>query len=228
MNKLIVYSLLFLLSSSCSRSMYYAYEGEHSYCTIEAIPKRKLWWLLGRRFDQVIYRATSKEHYDTTRIMNEYLNWKERRSKKKDNIYIYIKNSSFFYDIYEEIAVEGSFDFFYIERNNLYRYDFCLALSEDVPNYALYITKKDSLLADYIDYLDEQHCFTQQGIDWFPPYFVRVKKIDYSKFNVPEVKYKYLKNPRHRNAPRYDKKWEDEQKKKANKEERRKEREKEK
>ena len=46
---------------------------------------------------------------------------------------------------------------------------------------------------------------------------MRIDKIDYSKFNVPEVKYKYLKDPMHRNAPRYDKKWEDEQKRKEKK-----------
>ena len=94
MNKLIVYSLLFLLSSSCSRSMYYAYEDEQSYCTIEAISKRKLWWLFGRRFDQVIYRASSKEHYDTTGVINEYSSWQKRQNKKKDNMYIYIKSKN--------------------------------------------------------------------------------------------------------------------------------------
>ena len=90
MNKLVVYLLLFFLISSCSRSMYYAYEDEKSYCTIEAIPKRKIWWLFGHRFDQVIYRASSKEYYDTTEEVEEFISGAKRRDTKKDNVYIYI------------------------------------------------------------------------------------------------------------------------------------------
>ena len=114
----------------------------------------------------------------------------------------------------------------YIQRNNIYRYDFCIPSYSDDIYYVTYTNKRDSLVVDYIrSSSDNSHCFSRQGIDWFPSYFVRVKKIDYSKFNVPEVKYKYLKNPEHRNAPHYNNKWENEQKKKAKKEEKRKERE---
>ena len=139
MNKLIVYSLLFLLSSSCSKRMYYAYEDEQSYCTIEAIPKQKLGWLFGRRFDQVIYRASSKEHYDTTGVVNKYLNWKDRRSRKKDNIYIYIKIKNYIYNVKEEININQLFDFYYIQKNVMYRYDFCFPTGNDTPDYVLYI-----------------------------------------------------------------------------------------
>ncbi|WP_338790947.1 hypothetical protein [Bernardetia sp. MNP-M8] len=90
MKKAPLYILLLLLfCSSCSKKMYYAYEDEKSYCTIEAIPKRKLWWLFGNRFDQVIYRAASKEHYDTTKEVKEPIHWRKRNDAKKDNIYIY-------------------------------------------------------------------------------------------------------------------------------------------
>jgi len=107
----------------------------------------------------------------------------------------------------------------------MYRYDFCIAYNHKTPRYVVYKQTRDSLLVDYLRHdLNNEFCFSEQGIDWFPPYFVRVNKIDYSKFNVPEVKYKYLKDPLHRNAPRYDKKWEDEQKKKAKKEKKRKKR----
>ena len=206
--------------------MYYAYEDEQSYCTIEAISKRKLWYLFGLRSDQVIYRAASKEHYDTTEVVNKPIHWRERQSKKRDNIYIYIYNRSLFYDVDEEVTIGDSFDFHYIERNSVYRYNFCLPSYDNGGNYATYTNNEDSLIVDYIRYdLDKQHCFSRQGINWFPSYFVRVKKIDYSKFNVPEVKYKYLKNPEHRTAPHYNNKWENEQKKKAKKEEKRKERE---
>ncbi|WP_338815802.1 hypothetical protein V9L05_22670 (plasmid) [Bernardetia sp. Wsw4-3y2] len=224
MKKAPLYILLLLLfCSSCSKKMYYAYEDEHSYCTIEATPKQKLWWMFGRRFDQVIYRAASKEHYDTTEVSNKYLSWEDRYSKKKDNIYMYIKNSN--YNIEKKVYIDTYFDFLYIQRNYVYRYDFCLPSHDNSANYATYTNAKDSLIVDYIRYdLDTQYCFSHQGIDWFPPYFVRVKKIDYAKFNVPEVKYKYLKNPEHRNAPFYNDKWEDEQKKNAKKEEKRKER----
>ena len=114
-----MYSLLLLLSSSCSKSMYYAYEDEKSYCTIEAIPKQKLWWLFGRRVNQVIYRAASKEHYDTTGVSNRYLSWEDRESKKKDNLYIYIyKNNN--YNVKDDLYIGMSFYFYYIQRNDIY------------------------------------------------------------------------------------------------------------
>ncbi|WP_338790949.1 hypothetical protein [Bernardetia sp. MNP-M8] len=114
---------------------------------------------------------------------------------------------------------------YYIERNSFYRYTFCNAANNDIAYYAVYNVIEDSLLVRNIYSLEKEFCFVEQGIDWFPPYFVRVKKINYAKFNVPEVKHKYLRDPLHPNSPRYDKKWEDKQKKKAKKEERRKERE---
>lgn len=100
MKQLLSYFLLFLLTSSCSRSMYYAYEDDQSYCTIEAIPKRKMWWLFGGRFDQVIYRAASKEHYDTTQVVDKSIRFSEMQNKKRDNIYIY--KTVIFFTIYRK------------------------------------------------------------------------------------------------------------------------------
>jgi len=42
----------------------------------------------------------------------------------------------------------------------------------------------------------KEACYKENNITWFPPYLKRVKKIDYKKFNLPQIKTKHLKHPK--------------------------------
>lgn len=45
------------------------------------------------------------------------------------------------------------------------------------------------------EFIKNGSCFSDNNINWFPPYFTKVKKIDYKKFNLPQIEDKYLKDP---------------------------------
>lgn len=208
-----IYLLLMLMLCACSRSMYYAYEDKNVYATLEVKTKKKLF---SPCVGDLIYRGYAK----------------------KDSL-SNLENISFFYmEVYGFTPIDKIYDIQtysfgkYLHKDDtLPRFYTCLSglKSGSLVSYVSYQSRGDSilLLEKHEEEANKDFCYQRIGLNWFPNYFVRIDKIDYTKFNVPELKHKYLRDPMHRNAPHYDKKWEDKQKKKAKKEERRKEKQKE-
>ena len=168
--KPIVYIVAFLLLSSCSRSIYYAFEKEGTYSTLEE-----------KKNGDVIYRAISKEHYFT------------ERSGFKNYIYLYSPISS--NNIYTGIGTD--FILMFIENLDPYTENTCTTNNQFNPDKnIIHYSKKNrdslDLLTNLKTELGKEPCFIKHKITWFPPYLKKVKKIDYKKFNLP-LKEKYLK-----------------------------------
>ncbi|WP_438710669.1 hypothetical protein ACSTS3_18115 [Aquimarina muelleri] len=167
--KPIVYIVAFLFLSSCSRSIYYAFEEKGTYCTLEE-----------KKNGTVIYRAVSKEHY-------------KKSSSSINYLHIYSPYSS--YELYTGIG--NNFFLTYIQNNELKDKKICRDTFVPAPyqNFLHYLKKNEDslkLLSDIENDLKNQSCFAEHKITWFPPYLKKIKKIDYKKFNLP-LKEKYLK-----------------------------------
>ena len=168
--KPIVYIVALLFLSSCSRSIYYAFEEEGTYCTLEE-----------KKNGDAIYRAVSKKHYFT------------ERSGFQEYLYIYSPSSS------KKSYLGIGDNFLLVEITNAERHegDMCTSSVEinEYDNFIHYSKKnRDSLglLTNLKTELAKEPCFIKHKITWFPPYLKKVKKIDYKKFNLP-LKEKYLK-----------------------------------
>ncbi|WP_338790943.1 hypothetical protein [Bernardetia sp. MNP-M8] len=219
--KTIVLLFLLLVVSACSRGTYYAYEDEHSYCTIELKSERNFLKYIP---PYIIYRATSDLHYDTTVLENTYVSDTDRYKKKKNVSFLFIENENSHRD---SLALIGSFFMmYYIPQNITHRFRFCTSINKDgsmtTTKYVLYKIQGDSLIAftssDFeLEDLNKEHCFERKGIDWFPPYLIKTNKIEYEKFKIKDVKKKFLRNPQLRNAPFYDSEWEKKRKKQEKK-----------
>ena len=166
----VLYIVTLLFLSSCSRSIYYAFEEKGTYCTLEE-----------KKNGEVIYRAVSKEHYNI------------ESSGFKEYLYVHSPNSA--NTIY--IGIGTGFVFRFVQNIKLDIEDMCFSKSEYIPNKSLvhYSREgKDSLdlLTNLKTELAKEPCFAEHKITWFPPYLKKIKKIDYKKFNLP-LKEKYLK-----------------------------------
>lgn len=166
--------IISFLLSSCSKSLYYAYETKGSYNTFE-ITKN----------NEVIYRASSN-HYKTNDITSI------------DYVYVYSPNSttSLGFALGKNSLLKD------LRNIELKKETICGTSSKNLTDFlndfVLYThtDKKDSLelvmTSKMKTKLLEEKCFKERGLTWFPPYVKRVKKINYNKFNLP-VKKKYLK-----------------------------------
>ncbi|WP_438710670.1 hypothetical protein ACSTS3_18120 [Aquimarina muelleri] len=167
----VLYIVTLLFLSSCSRSIYYAFEKEGTYCTLEE-----------KKNGTVIYRAVSKEKYNIhSSGLIEYL---YIESIDSSNDFFAGISGSFFLKLINSIEVKSEeICFSNIE----------LSIDEFIVHYSK--INKDSLdfLSDNLDVrLQKNNCFAKHKITWFPPYLKKIKKIDYKKFNLP-LKKKYLK-----------------------------------
>lgn len=168
MKKLILLSII-ILSFSCNRSIYYEYSNNGSYATLEI--KDEFF---------AIYRSNT-------------------------NNFIYTKSAAIYRmaDSIEYIDITSPYWLLYIDRNKE-KFDQCgfdHKIVDDAYNLKLTYkkTNEDSIVSisklNRDQFLENGSCFTENKIDWLPPYFTRVKKIDYTKFNLPQIEDKYLKNP---------------------------------
>ncbi|MEN7551824.1 hypothetical protein AAG747_28165 [Rapidithrix thailandica] len=195
MKKLGILLCLALCISACHRRIqtFYAYEDEHSYCTLEINMKKN------GHYRYLTYRGMSKTHYDTVQAPVTGVLEPLSEHPRKNNLFIYVKG--------KEVATENytGFDnvihgFYYMKRKRGFKFDLCFPLPVDNKRglgerYVLYERVTHDSLAMIVNELMEQQCFQYLGIDWFPPYLKRVKEIDYDKFQLPQVKNKHLKNP---------------------------------
>lgn len=165
---LVTISLLFI---SCNKKLYYEYYNEGNYATLEIIDNFS-----------VIYR-----------------------SKSNNSNFIYI-SSVVRYETNDTVSHIDIFSTYWLDfiENGQDKYDLC-GFDYKPPNDAInsFITYRiinnDSLVsiseANRNKFLENGSCFVENNVNWLPPYFTRVKKIDYKKFNLPQIKDKYLKDP---------------------------------
>jgi hypothetical protein len=175
---LIVLTLNFL---SCGKSIYYVYEYKdkenNSYCTLEITNKK-----------EIIYRATSDYYW-----ANSY---------PFSNIYIYIYSDKNATSINENrySFVYGFSELYLIENDIKPKYKYSFIDFGNKPSYSIFYRKdqNDTIVntarGDF-EYLKEGTGFKENGIKWFPPYMVKVDKIDYTKFGK-EIQHLNLKKPR--------------------------------
>lgn len=167
MKKLILLSFILLLFS-CSKSIYYEYSNNEKYAILE-IENNNI----------AIYRSTGAK-------------------------FIYIESAKIFTttDAKNYIEFSSPYWMYLIEKNenefNLCGFEY--KIREDKYRLVSYQKiNEDSIVSisklNRDQFLKNGSCFTENNIDWLPPYFTRVKKIDYKKFNLPQIEDKYLKDP---------------------------------
>lgn len=179
MKKAIFLIVLIFVLSSCASSIYYAYEQKGDYCTLEVTKQ-----------DDVIYRAFSENYavpnYDFPNA---------------NNIYIYIKSHDENHE--NSVSIDDFFELYFIKINSD-KFNYCGGFEEiGAPYLETLITyskeTKDGLDLLWYPKIKEklimQDCTRENAITWFPPYMKRIKKIDYKKFNLPQIEIKHLKNP---------------------------------
>ena len=159
--------LLFILTS-CHRSTYYAYVEPNMYITVELT-----------KSNNVILRGGANLNYpQDIKFLHIFSS-----QTALDNSYIGIGKNFALHYINNSLETVPCFSFKDINIDNLYL------------DYS-HITKDSLVLIKHsqknILFLNEP-CFEKTGLTWFPPYLKKVKKIDYDKFNLPNIKKKYLK-----------------------------------
>lgn len=174
--------LLVLSMTSCGKSIYYVYDYDTkyhtNYCTLEITRKK-----------EIIYRASSDEYWS--------------QSYPFSNLYIYIYSDKYATDITKNhySFVSGIADLILVENEFKPKFKNAFVVTFiDKPGYSILYKKEgnDTIfnVADNdFEYLKEGRGFKENGIKWFPPYMVKVDKIDYTKF-PKSIQHLNLKNPR--------------------------------
>lgn len=178
--KKIILMLTVFTFLSCGSSIYYAYEYKdnenNSYCTLE-ITKKK----------EIIYRGSS-DYY-----------WAD--SYPFSNLYIYIYSDKFATDINKNHYgfVSGFSELYLIENEEKLKYKYAtLNLGNNsIPSVFYSIEDKDTIVntENKFEYLKKIDGFKENGIKWFPPYMIKIDKIDYAKFR-DRIQHMNLKDPR--------------------------------
>lgn len=201
--KTILLLLIATLSlSSCQRHLYYIYDTENEYCTLE----------INKKTEEMRYRASAYHHYGVPFV---YLS-NEGRSKSR------FRNNDYF------LKEGGSCLKFYTLHGLDYidvieAEEYCVLSDISFFSKCPYLRQgKDTLILSYGITQDGfgTGCNTYDVItfNWLPPYLVKAKKIDYKKF-YPEVHKFDLKNYRRDKDKRFrkkNKKYKREQSKKSN------------
>ncbi|OOB81614.1 hypothetical protein BZL53_14550, partial [Flavobacterium columnare] len=204
----IVVLLTFMTLIACGKSTYYVYEKYkydpdfrvnylHSYCALEITPKK-----------EVIFRGASNEYY----IYDKQTTYFDDNSS--EYIYIYSdKEASYISEYGIDFCRRPSYcDYFspsvYEVETNKYVFkpgpinEFYNSKNWD-KEYISYMyrdAKTDTLFAlnnnMMKNFIKEDIGFKYANIPWFPPYLVKVKKIDYNKFKrkCRRLKYAHFKD----------------------------------
>lgn len=166
MKKLILLISVTLLLISCNKSIYYEYLSNGKYATFEI-----------QNNNIAVYRSNS-------------------------NNYIYTKSTTILNKVDSTISFSLPYSMYYFEKDQE-KFNLCgfkHKTNEDKYMLITYLkSNEDSIIsiskADRNRFLKNGSCFVENNVNWFPPYFTRVKKIDYKKFNLPQIEDKYLKDP---------------------------------
>lgn len=180
--KKIILILLVLSMTSCGKSIYYVYDYDTkyhtNYCTLEITRKK-----------EIIYRASSDEYWS--------------RSYPFSNLYIYIYSDKYATDIdrdyYRFVSGTSELHFIKNEFEPKYRRSILNLESVTVPSVMYRIDENDTIFNvtrnNDFEHLKKVSGYKENGVLWFPPYMVKVDKIDYTKFGK-EIQHLNLKNPR--------------------------------
>ncbi|WP_444659974.1 hypothetical protein [Flavobacterium columnare] len=206
----IIALLTFSILLSCGKSTYYVYEKYKydpdfrinyldSYCALEITPKK-----------EVIFRGTSNEYYiynkpntHSSSNSSEYIyiySDKEATIIGEYGIHFCRRQSDCYYfspDVYQ--INTGKFKFRFSIINNIYNGK---NWDKEYISYMYRDAKTDTLFAlnnnMMKNFIKKDEDLRDANIPWFPPYLVKVKKIDYNKFKrkCRRLKYAHFKDPR--------------------------------
>ncbi|MFK7004771.1 hypothetical protein ACIPCA_04970 [Flavobacterium covae] len=208
--KRIIILLIFTVLISCSKSTYYAFEeydydpdsGKdylYSYCALEITPKK-----------EVIFRGSSRryviEDKQTTYFDDNSSSYiyiysdKEATNIGEYGILFCRKSSECFYFSLTDIQINtNEFRFKSVDINDFYN------IKNWNKQYVMYSydeKNKDSIILSKANsvsnFIKNDTGLKYANIPWFPPYLVKVKKIDYNKFKrkCRRLKYAHFKDPR--------------------------------
>ncbi|WP_444622881.1 hypothetical protein [Flavobacterium columnare] len=208
--KKIVVLLTFMTLIACGKSTYYVYEKYKydpdfrvnyldSYCALEITPKK-----------EVIFRGSSSRYI----IKDKKSTYFDDNSS--EYIYIYSDKEATWIDEYGIYFCQRPSECFYFSpdvyetENKKYRFqsapinDFYNAQNWDKQyiKYRYDEKNKDSIVLSKTDnvtsFIKNEKGFRYANIPWFPPYLVKVKKINYNKFKeqCSRLKYAHFKDPR--------------------------------
>ena len=164
---------------SCGKSVYYVYDqseykDHYSYCTLEITRK-----------NEIIYRAASYKYW--------YLSY------PVSNVFLYLYSNKYETDVTEKYYrfVAPSADISYVKNGYKSKFNHFF-ITFDEPEKSIYYSRKsnDTIYGTTdFDYIKNVYSFKEHGINWFPPYMVKVDKIDYTKFGS-KIQHLNLKNPK--------------------------------
>ncbi|WP_281309422.1 hypothetical protein [Flavobacterium flavigenum] len=179
--KKIILIALYLGVLSCGKSIYYVYdtskdEDHYSYCTLEITSKK-----------EIIYRAASYKYWALSDPRNSY-------------IYIYSDKSATDINENHYSFVSGISDISYIRSRYEPEFKHFFIHFVDKPGYSVLYRRgvSDTIYStadNDFEYLKEGQGFKENGIKWFPPYMVKVDKIDYTKFGK-KIQHLNLNSPK--------------------------------
>lgn len=164
----IILIVLCFIILSCNRSIYYVYditndEDHYSYCTLEITGKK-----------EIVYRAVSYKYWNLSNARNSY-------------VYIYSDKSSTDVNDNHYSFVTGISDISYIRSGYEPEFKHFFVHFVDKPGYSVLYRREisDTIYStadNGFEYLNEGQGFKENGIKWFPPYMVKIDKINYEKF----------------------------------------------
>ncbi|WP_444622887.1 hypothetical protein [Flavobacterium columnare] len=208
--KKIVVLLTFMTLIACGKSTYYVYEKYKydpdfrvnyldSYCALEITPKKEV--IFRGSSSRYIIKDKKSTYFDDNSSEYIYIySDKEATWIDEYGIYFCQRPSECFYfspDVYE-IETE-KYKFQSISINDYYN---AKNWNKQYIKYGFDEKNKDSLVLsktnNVIDFIKSEVAFRSANIPWFPPYLVKVKKIDYNKFKrkCRRLKYTHFKDPR--------------------------------
>lgn len=205
--KKIIALLSFTILVSCGKSTYYVYEEYnynpdfrqnylYSYCALEITSKK-----------EVIFRGASRR-YD---IIDKKITYFDGNTS--EYVYIYCDKESSLIDNYgiyfcrrPSVCHYFSLDYAQVNKN---KYEFKDAVINDFNHwenqyieYKYNEKNKDSIVLsktqDVINFIKNDTGFRHANIPWFPPYLIKVKRIEYDNFKkkCSSLKESQFKDPR--------------------------------
>ncbi|WP_376776996.1 hypothetical protein [Flavobacterium covae] len=206
----IIALLTFSILLSCGKSTYYVYEKYKydpdfrinyldSYCALEITPKKEV--IFRGSSSRYIIKDKKNTYFDDNSSEYIYIySDKEATIISEYGIHFCRRQSDCYYFSLDDYQINtGKFKFRFSIINNIYNGK---NWDKEYISYMYRDAKTDTLFAlnnnMMKNFIKEDIGFKYANIPWFPPYLVKVKKIDYNKFKeqCSRLKYAHFKDPR--------------------------------
>ncbi|OWP86094.1 hypothetical protein BWK60_10595 [Flavobacterium covae] len=206
----IIALLTFSILLSCGKSTYYVYEKYKydpdfrinyldSYCALEITPKKEV--IFRGSSSRYIIKDKKNTYFDDNSSEYIYIySDKEATIIGEYGIHFCRRQSDCYYFSLDDYQINtGKFKFRFSIINNIYNGK---NWDKEYISYMYRDAKTDTLFAlnnnMMKNFIKEDIGFKYANIPWFPPYLVKVKKIDYNKFKeqCSRLKYAHFKDPR--------------------------------